>query len=121
MKILNLTQHEATQDQIQDGVVEPHHTMKIRIQELLTFDTIPSKGELEERANELAMLANAVGAKKVMIGGAPFFMSILEYRLQRLGIAPLYAFSVRNSIEQPDGNGGVKKVNVFKHVGFVEV
>jgi hypothetical protein len=36
-------------------------------------------------------------------------------------MTPVYEFSVRESVEQPDGNGGIRKVNVFRHVGFVEV
>ena len=55
-----------------------------------------------------------------MIGGAPFFMSALERALLDVGITPLYAFSIRESVEKAAEDGTVTKINVFKHVGFVE-
>ena len=117
--ILNLTQHSATPDQVLDGVVEPDN--KSAVQAALIFDAIPSKAELTERAELLARIALDSGCKKAMIGGAPFFMSTLEIALKAAGITPVYAFSVRDSVEKHDGNGGVTKTNVFRHVGFVGV
>jgi hypothetical protein len=76
---------------------------------------------MKARAKELTDLALFTHCKKAMIGGAPFFMSSLEKALLDAGVTPVYAFSVRDSKEEPDGNGGVRKVNVFRHVGFVEV
>lgn len=116
--ILNLTQHAATTDQVEAGVVEPSE--KVAVQAVLTFDSIPTSNEMAERAEFLARIAVDSGCKKAMIGGAPFFMAPLERALMAAGITPVYAFSVRDSVEQPDGNGGVRKINVFRHVGFVE-
>jgi len=56
-----------------------------------------------------------------MIGGAPFLMSALEDALVIAGITPLYAFSVRESVEAEQADGSVRKVAVFRHLGFVEV
>lgn len=117
-RIVNLTQHTATEEQLKAGVVEPSE--KKAVQSALTFDTIPSPGEMNERAEFLARIASASICKKAMIGGAPFFMSTLEKALISAGITPVYAFSVRESKEEPDGNGGIKKVNIFRHAGFVE-
>ena len=117
--VVNLTQHPATAEQVVAGVVEPEN--KAAVQAALTFDAIPSGEEMAQRANFLAAIAKESGCTKAMIGGAPFFMSALESALKDVGIVPLYAFSVRDSREEPDGNGGVRKVAVFKHVGFVEV
>ena len=39
---------------------------------------------------------------------------------QALGVPAVYAFSVRESVEQPQPDGSVRKVNVFRHVGFVQ-
>ena len=36
------------------------------------------------------------------------------------GIKPLYAFSVRESVESTEPDGSVIKRNVFRHMGFVE-
>lgn len=46
-------------------------------------------------------------------------MSTLEKALQYTGITPVYAFSKRESKEEKLPDGSVKKINVFKHVGFV--
>lgn len=119
MTILNLTQHQATNEQVSAGVVEPHN--KAEVQKLLTFHTLPSKEELDERAKELAMIAKSSGTSIAMIGGAPFFMSCFERALVECGITPLYAFSERVSVETTNDDGTVTKQNVFKHVGFVNV
>lgn len=116
--IVNLTQHAATAEQVEAGVVEPAE--KSAVQAALTFDAIPSADEMADRSAFLARIAVDSGCKKAMIGGAPFFMAPLERALLAAGVTPLYAFSVRDSKEEPDGNGGVRKVNVFRHVGFVE-
>lgn len=123
--ILNLTQHVATAEQIETGVVEPAD--KMAIQSLLTFDEIPSSDDVFFQARELASIAYDwrydVGLVdqplRVMIGGAPFLMAQLEAELQRLGFMPAYAFSKRVSEESIDSEGNIIKTNVFKHVGFV--
>ena len=48
-------------------------------------------------------------------------MSSLEKHLKINNIQPMYAFSVRESIEVVNDDGSVTKKNVFKHIGFVEV
>ena len=119
MKILNLTQHPATTEQVEAGVIEP--TDKAAVQQVLTFDTIPSAAEMERRAYVLAYIAAQSGCKKAMIGGAPFFMSTLEKALAQNGIHPVYAFSQRESVETIKEDGTVVKSAVFRHVGFVEI
>lgn len=113
--ILNLTQHPGTPEQ---GVVEPAD--KKAVQELLTFSALPTSAEIRERAEKLAAIAVAAGAESAMIGGAPYLMGPLESALKAAGVRPLYAYSVRQSVEKTDGDGNVVKVNVFKHIGFVE-
>ena len=114
--IINLTQHAGTPDQ---GVLEPEN--KPAVQAALTFDAIPSFEDMNKRALFLADVALDAGATKAMIGGAPFFMSTLERALTAAGIKPVYAFSVRESTEETDGNGGVLKVNIFRHAGWVNI
>lgn len=118
-EILNLTQHTATTEQVAAGVVEPQ--FKEAIQNLLTFNSKPDIFEIQDRAKALAAMAQVEGFKRAMIGGAPFFMSALERELLDAGITPLYAFSERVSDEQIQPDGSIKKINIFKHVGFVEV
>lgn len=116
--ILNLTQHEATDDQKADGVVEPKNKQLIR--ELLTFDELPLACEVGERAKELAQIAAEHGHGRAMVGGAPFLMVSLEIELNKRHIKPIYAFSKRESIEEKNEDGTVTKRTVFKHAGFVE-
>jgi hypothetical protein len=119
-KIANLTQHNSTIDQQKVGVVDLVE-MQNEIRELLTFDEIPTKNEMEERAFRLAQIVKEQGVfEKAMIGGAPFFMSTLEKVLKENGIQPVYAFSKRVSIETEE-NGKIVKRSVFKFEGFVEV
>ena len=72
--ILNLTQHQATADQIADGVFEPTPAQKARIKEILTFDSSVLKYPeiIEERAAEMCALVTQfyISVKvKLMIGG----------------------------------------------------
>lgn len=117
MNILNLTQHQATAEQVQAGVVEP--TSKTEVQNLLTFDDLPTQDDITQKANALANIAKQHDVKFALIGGAPYLMSMLEQELVSVGITPLYAFSKRVSVEHQNDNGEVVKQNIFKHVGFV--
>jgi len=122
VKILNLTQHEATEEQKQAGVIEPEN--KKRIQELLTFDSVPSKEQMELRARELALIAKqelGIASKAVMVGGAPYFMSTLERVLKQEGFQVCYAFSKRECVEERQSDGSVVKKTLFRHIGFVWV
>lgn len=123
MTIVNLTQHNATNDQINAGVfnVDYDHNELDYLRSLLTFDSIPAIEDMQQRADEIAKIALRTNAKKAMIGGAPFFMGYLETALKSVGIQPLYAFSQRVSVETTAEDGTVTKQNVFKHMGFVEV
>lgn len=118
-KILNLTQHVGTAEQSAEGVFEPRN--KGEIQRLLTFEILPSKEDIIARAETLAQIAEAENASKAMVGGAPYLMGALECALKKRGIQPLYAFSIRESVEETLPTGEVVKRNVFRHLGFVEV
>jgi hypothetical protein len=130
--ILNLTQHVVTAEQKAQLVVEPR-MCKTEIRELLTFEEIPSKEEIESRATKLAEIAvseasmyagetdNVVWITRVMLGGAPYLMGALEKAVRECGFTPVYAFSKRESEEITQPDGSVRKVQVFRHIGFVEV
>jgi len=127
--ILNLTQHAATAEQIAAGVVDLCPDDRAIVCRWLTFDTCPVAQEIADRADLVAQAAAGdsksvtvpAGVTFAMIGGAPFFISALENALIEVGITPLYAFSVRESAEQVQPDGSVRKVNVFKHAGFVQI
>ncbi len=120
--ILNLTQHPATPEQIDAGVVDLPATDRQQAIALLTVDNLPTRTEVDARAHDLALLASLAfdsHPAQAMIGGAPWMMAALENALADQGIEPVYAFSVRASNEQVQADGSVRKVNVFKHAGFV--
>lgn len=126
--ILNMTQHDATAEQLSAGVIDPPGYIRGKIRALLTFDALPSAEEISVRAYAIADLAenaadDVAGADPVyaMIGGAPYLMAPLEDALLRVGIPPVYAFSKRESVEENVPDGAVTKRSVFRHIGFVEV
>ena len=119
--ILNLTQHKATDEQLAAGVVDLTGGELSELKGLLTFNTLPEKKEIENRAKCIAELALCHKAHSAMIGGAPFLMGALENALKSVGIVPLYAFSVRESVETTAPDGSISKVGIFRHRGFVEV
>lgn len=120
MSILNLTQHTATPEQLAVGVVDlPTHERRSHLQGLLTFAGLPSRDEVEQRAKMIARLAEDGPCERAMIGGAPYLMAPLERALLAIGITPVYAFSVRDTAEERQPDGSVRKVNVFRHAGWV--
>ena len=115
-RILNLTQHPASEPQQDEGVFEPRD--KKEVQNLLTFNDLPTKEAIEESAQKLAAIAAESGAEAAMIGGAPFLMCPLVECLEDAGVSPLFAFSKRESQETILADGTVKKTAVFRHLGF---
>ena len=119
MKIVNLTQHLATEQQKAQGVFEP--TQKEEVRKLLTFEGLPTGEEVIKRAVKLARIAAEEEADAAMIGGAPFLMRFLEDALVFHGIEPVYAFSKRVTEEYVNDDGTVVKKQIFKHEGFVRL
>jgi hypothetical protein len=119
MRIINLTQHVSTTEQLSAGVFEPDNKFEIR--ELLTFNVIPQGNDIKRKASLLADIAETNGATHAVIGGAPFFMSALENALLERDVQPIYAFSVRDSVEETMPDGSVVKRNIFRHAGFIGI
>ena len=124
-KILNLTQHQATPDQIAAGVVDLSPELREQLQGLLTFDELPATNIIHRRIFAIRRIAideaKRLGATHVMLGGAPYLIAMLD-RVLGLGEEaprPVYAFSRRESVEELQKDGSVKKSVVFKHAGFV--
>lgn len=116
MKIVNLTQHDPTAEQAAEGVFQ---FSAGEIRPLLNFNDLPSRGEIEARAQALASLARASGAEAALVGGAPFLMEPLCAALREAGVRPLFAFSRRESVEEALPDGSVRKVAVFRHAGWI--
>lgn len=120
--ILNLTQHQATSDQIAAGVVDLTGENLACLKDALTFVTLPDAQEISERAEFIAAIAAVSLSGKgciAMIGGALWLMAPLADALRARGIVPVFAFSVRDTEEQAQPDGTVRKVAVFRHAGFV--
>ena len=125
--ILNLTQHKSTPEQ---GCYDLQGQALADLKGLLTFENLPTRQEIVDRAAVLAAVAagspvaydgeEAIFATAAMIGGAPFLMGPLEAALRERGITPLYAFSERVSEDAVQPDGSVRKVAVFRHKGFIE-
>jgi len=120
MKILNLTQHPATPEQKAQGVVDLSEEDRDLLKFLLTFDAIPTEDHMRGRAEGICKMADRYEIDSAMIGGAPYFMGVLEHYLWMQCVTPLYAFSQRVVEEEEQPNGEVRKVSVFKHLGFVQ-
>lgn len=128
MKIVNLTQHPATAEQRADGVFDLEGEALAALKALLTFTEPPRPYEMQDRAWSILTLVPE-GTEAAMLGGAPYFIGYLESRLWQGGllssgrdappIATMYSFSERVSEEQTMPDGTVKKVNTFRHGGWV--
>ena len=118
-KIFNLTQHVASQEQKEEGVIEPENDNKTVIKALLTFDTKPSEYELQQTAKEIISIVPKE-CDSVMIGGAPYFLPYLSKEAAKKGFEVLHSFTERVSVEKTNADGTVEKTSVFQHKGFVK-
>lgn len=131
--IINLTQHLASTEQAEAGVRDLPEPVRSQLQRLLTFEELPDQGDLLARAGQVGNLLEGFlieigedfsgpqeGWPRALIGGAPFFMGSLQRELEERGVACLFAFSRRESVEQVQPDGSVRKTAIFRHVGFVE-
>ena len=120
-RIYNLTQHQATPEQIEAGVVDLPESNRSILKQLLTFDTIPTHQEMNQRASAIIALLpdNLTRGTKVMVGGAPFFMGTIECMCACHDLIPVHAFSKRVSWEERMPNGIVEKRSSFVHEGFI--
>lgn len=108
----------ASKEQREQGVVEPQN--KEAIEKLLTFEVLPTRQLLWERAEMLTAIAVNEGWECVLVGCAPFFVSELERALERKKIKAVYSFSPRKSEEKMMPDGTIKKVGYFVHQGFID-
>ena len=126
--ILNLTQHNATDDQINAGINDLPVDFQNTLKGLLTFPTQYTRADLEYRALQIHelirdMCGEHFGAPPkhaldgVMIGGMPSFMPVLEATLVSKGIRVGYACTERQSIDK-EIDGKVVKTAIFVHAGM---
>lgn len=97
--ILNLTNSELNEG----GIANLPEQKQAELNQLLHFDAILNKSEIEERADAIATIAitsfleteEKEGKRglmrRAMIDGAPFLLAQLELSLLKSGIFPVYA------------------------------
>jgi len=121
MKILNLTQHKATKEQIEAGVVDVNKEHERMLSDLLSFGDCPTMDDIDRRAKFILRMVLDYDVKTVMIGGPGYLMSRLEDYFYSVKINVYYSFTKRLSVEELDADGNVLKLSTFKHIGFVKV
>lgn len=123
--IINCTQHCASAEQLAAGVVDFPEPARSELIKLLTFEELPTSEIIHDRASQICELVEStfsdVEPKVLLLGGAPFLMGTLDIYTILRGWKPVYAFSKRESVEELQPDGSIKKISVFKHAGFVEV
>lgn len=123
--VVNLTLHPATADQLAAGVADLPADQRAILAKALTFESLPTRGEIMAAAEVVAELAASAGPAPhilpdaAMIGGAMWLMAPLAAAVEARGIEALFAFSQRESAEEIQADGSVRKIAVFRHVGFV--
>ena len=121
--ILNLTQHNATADQINVGINDLTVDFQTALKGLLTFPTQYTRADLEYRALQIhELIRDFCGTSEevlegVMIGGMPSFMPVLESVLISKGIKVGYACTERKSVDK-EVDGKIIKTAVFVHAGM---
>lgn len=122
--IVNLTQHAASADQLAAGVVDLSPGDRALVAGWLTFGECPAADDIGWRAECIADVADPGDAPApphaAMIGGAPWLMGPLAAALRSKGIAPVFAFSARESVDVAQPDGSIHKTAIFRHRGWVD-
>ena len=120
MILINLTQHSLTTEQLKNAV-EVGTDVRDEVVKLITFNGLPTAGEIKGNASRLAEICRDMHASHAVIGGAPYFMGPLEQALRKAGIVPLYAFTERVAVEVTNPETGeVTKTSKFNFAGWIE-
>lgn len=121
--ILNLTQHPSTPVQRLQGVEDLDPAGRARLGQLLTFEELPTVADMYDRCVDILseFVLKVPEGTEIMLGAAPYFTSILQSEVERVGRRPVFAFSTRKSVEKANPDGSVTKTQVFEHLGFVRI
>ncbi len=97
--ILNLTRHLATDEQAATGLVNLRPDIISKIHELSIFQPVPTDDILYERAYAIVAILkdNGFSNECVMLGGAPYFIAILDTVITAAGFKPCYPFTLKVS------------------------
>lgn len=125
-RIINLTQHPFSQDQLNefvlagitaDNIIDTNDTLKA----IITFTGEIDVAVIQERAQQLSQYIEQYTDKPclAMVGGAPFFQMAVNVACLNNNVLPLAAYSERVSVESVQADGSIAKQNIFKHKGFI--
>ncbi len=125
-QILNLTQHRATIEQIDQGVFDLPEETREELTALLTItvDDVqqPEVWEVERNRRVTGIIGLIpVGTKSAMIDGYLPLMFELACALWMLDIRVLKSHSERVSTERIGPDGAVIKTMSFRHLCFVDL
>lgn len=130
VRVINLTQHPFTQDQLtefksagvkDENIIDTNDEIKA----LITFSGDIDAEVIRDRANKVRDYVKKFRDydNKVigyaLTGGAPFFQTAVNTACSLNGFLPIASYSERVSIEAVQADGSVVKQNVFKHKGFI--
>lgn len=118
-KFIWASAHKPTPEQLQECEGGDIIYLPVELQSKLN-NTPASLKELIELADELTRnCRNLGGTILVQPGGSPAFQAVLGTR--NTWIPMWYAHSERVSQDEPQADGSIKKISIFKHVKFIEV
>ena len=115
--ILNLTQHNSSPEQIEQGLIEPSD--KTLVKELLTLRVSSAeemRNAIDTKVQHLLNVADAHKPTTILVGGHPGLITILVGELKFQDYKVVMSHTDRVVVE----NDGVK-TSVFKHKFFYEV
>lgn len=99
-KFINLTTYLASDEQRKLGVIDIDGDVASALTEYLYFQSPPQKGEMLDKANAIADIAENLssiyGTKNVLINTKAFFLPTLVLALQKRELIPFYTFAQRS-------------------------
>lgn len=121
MRYLNITKHELTKDQINDGAFELSKEDKYKLQNLLRFDEVPEVQEIKQRVNDIINITKSYDFDALIIGGATYLIYHLVNEIKEQNLVPVVSFTKLQSVDKIGENGKVYKTQVFKHSKFINI
>lgn len=118
-KYINLTTYLASSEQQGLGVIDVDSNVASALADLLSFKEPPKNGEMSERANMIADIAenlsSELGTDNVLINTKPFFLPTLVHALKLRGLYSYYTFAQRSMVI----SSGVIEGKSYSHKALV--
>jgi hypothetical protein len=120
MVIFNCTSHSLTLEQREGfDVIELPSNLKAQWGQVTEFSKEGIADDVVGIVTQTFAGAGYDFKGMVLVQGHPGVTYMVVSRLKGMpGIVPVYAESVRDSVEEQQPDGSVKKVSVFRHLGF---